>query len=410
MSPRELLASALGLWLLAAIVYQAASLHALARLLARRIRKPEGPLPTCTLLRPLHGAGPMTGANLESLCDLGAPVVVGVEDEKDEAAAIARRVAARHESGRLTVRVGPAPPGANRKIANLLRLLPEARGEIVILTDGDVGVPAGYLDAILAPFADPRVGAVTCPYRSVGGSTLLERIDVILTNTGFLPSVAMAERLEGVRFALGATLAVRRSLLEAIGGLAPLLDRLADDHALAGRVLRAGYKVTLQPVLLDHHLDGASFTSIWRRQLRWARTVRALRPGGYAGTIVTHGIAPALAIALLGAGPAPLAAPVLWLLVRAAGLARLGRRLGLSSWDLALLPAADLMAFVLFVAGFLGRTVEWGGARYRVDRTGAITPHVRAALRDRAFRRAITPSRLASASSPAARGGRRKAS
>src|SRR5262249_13616942 len=156
-----------------------------------------------------------------------------------------------------------------------LRLLPDAPGEVVVFTDGDVEVPGDYLGAVLAPFADPRVGVVTCAYRSVGGRTAVERLDGLLTNAGFLPSIALAERLEGVRFARGATVAIRRGVLDRIGGLAPLLDRLADDHALAARVRAAGFRTALAPVLLDHHVHDAALRPIWRRHLRWMRTVRS---------------------------------------------------------------------------------------------------------------------------------------
>jgi len=369
-SPASSFTGLLVLWLAAAIAYQIASQVALARFLGRR-RNPVRPLPTCTILRPLRGANSQTEANLDRLLAIGAPVVIGVEDTGDAAVDAARRAAERHPTTRMTLCIGPAPDGLNRKVANLSRMLKEARGEIVIVTDGDVATPHGYLESVLAPFEDPDVGLATCPYRSVGGTSLAERVDVLLTNTGFLPSVAVAERLEGARFALGATIAVRRTILDAVGGFAPLADLLADDHALAARVIEAGHRTVLVPLLLDHHVDRAGIGDVWRRHIRWARTMRSVRPGGYAGTLVTHGLAPASALATIG-GAAGIGAALMWLLVRTGGVFILRRQLKLKPRDLLLLPAADLLALALYFGGFMGRTVHWGGARLSISRKGRI--------------------------------------
>lgn len=235
--------------------------------------------------------------------------------------------------------------------------------------------PTGYLDAVLGPFSDPGVGMVTCPYRSVGGTTAASRIDALVTNANFLPSVTLAARLEGVRFALGCTLAVRRRLLDAMGGLEPLLDQLADDWALADGVMRAGHRIVLSPLLLDHHVGEPRWGTLWTRHLRWARTMRAVRPAGYAGTFCTYGLAPAAGLALMAGGAAASAAPLLaWAIARAGTVALNARRTGVTARDLCLLPLADLLSLVLFAGSFLGRTVRWGDARLRVRRGGFIQP------------------------------------
>src|SRR5262249_31156776 len=155
------------------------------------------------------------------------------------------------------------------------------------------------------------------------------RVDALMTNASFLPSVALAARLEGVRFALGATMAIRRTVLDQIGGLEPLLEVLADDWSLAERTRRTGHRIVLSPILLDHHVGEPGWAAMWRRHLRWARTMRALRPSGYAGTIVAHGLAPALGLAMLvGGGATGAGALAAWLLVRAGGVLLNARRTG----------------------------------------------------------------------------------
>ncbi|MGH9868474.1 MAG: glycosyltransferase [Candidatus Polarisedimenticolia bacterium] len=373
MTLATLVGALLGLWLAAAVAYQIAAQLALRGLLSGRPRPRAGRLPSATILRPLGGGAPRLEESLEGLCAAGAPVVAGMEKGRSEALAAARRVLRRTGPRSLTIVTGSGPAGFNRKIANLIQMMPEARGDVVVFTDGDIGVPEGYLEAVLAPFADPDVGMVTCPYRSVGGSTAASRVDAVLTNTAFLPSVALAARLEGVRFALGATMAIRRTVLDRIGGLAPLLNHIADDWALADRARRAGCRIALAPLLLDHHVGDSGWSEMWLRHLRWARTNRALRPAGYAGFAITHGWLPALGLATLGgwsgAAAVPLAA---WGLARLSGVLLNARRTGCGLHDLLLIPLADVLSLALHAGGFCGRTVRWGEARLRIRPGGAI--------------------------------------
>ncbi len=374
MIPHTLIGVALGTWLGAAVIYHVAAQIALRRHLSRSPDLPSGPLPSATILTPVGSGAPGLEENLSRLCSSGAPVLAGAEHPRGEGAAAARRVLAREGPGRLTLITGAARRGANRKIATLAKMTPVARGEILVFADADVRVSDGYLDAVLAPFADPGVGMVTCPYRSVGGRSAASRTDALITNANFLPSVTLAARLEGVRFALGCTLAVRRSLLEKLGGLEPLLDQLADDWALADGVLRAGHRIVLSPLLLDHHVGEPRWGTLWLRHLRWARTMRAVRPAGYAGTFCTYGLAPAAGLALLAGGAAGAAPLLAWAIARGGTVGLNARRTGVTALDLVLLPLADLLSLALFVTSFLGRTVRWGDSRLRVGQGGFIQP------------------------------------
>ena len=376
MTPASALGVALGAWLSVATAYHIAAQLSLWRLLSRRPARAAGPLPSVSLLRPLVSGTPGLEENLAALCDLGVPVVAGVEPNDRGIEDAVRRVRERAGSGSLTVVAAEGPAGANRKISKLIAMLPRAHGEIIVLTDGDIVVPPGYLEAVLVPFAEPAVGMVTCPYRSVGGSSITTRIDVILTNAGFLPSLALAERLEGVRFGLGATIAIRREVLDAIGGLEPLLDLLADDWALADRTRRAGHRIVLAPLLLDHRVGAERWRAVWRRHLRWARAARAVRPAGFAGMILTHGGLPALGLAAAGGGLAATSWLAAYTLVRCAGAAANARRTGLTPGDLLLLPVADAIALALYVSGLFARSVSWGGTRLQVRPDGTVRPLV----------------------------------
>jgi ceramide glucosyltransferase len=391
MTSSSALAVALGAWLAGAAGYQVAAQASLRRLLSRRPGRVARPLPSASILRPLVAGTPGLEENLARLCDLGVPVVAGVDRDETTIVSLARRAGGHAGPGCLTVVTEEGPAGTNRKISKLIVMLPKARGEIVVFTDGDIAVPRGYLEAVLSPFAEPAVGMVTCPYRSVGGGSMATRIDVILTNAGFLPSLALAERLEGMRFAMGATIAIRREALDAIGGLDPLLDLLADDWALADRTRRAGRRIVLAPLLLDHCVGAEGWRAVWRRHLRWARTARAVRPAGFAGTILTHGWLPAVGLTMAGRGVSAASWLVAYALIRVASVAANARLTGLTTGDWLLLPVADTIAIALYFGGLFGRSVRWGRTRLQVRPDGKVRPiveppgtgtgHARAALR-----------------------------
>ncbi len=366
-------------WALFATLYQVVSFAALGALLRRRPAAGRGPLPDCTFLRPLRGDDDSKEANLDDLCRFGIPIVTGVLNAEDPAVALVGRVQARHPEASIRLLVGHGPEGSNRKVANLIQILPHARGDILIFTDADVRLHDGSLEAILRPFDDAAVGLVTCPYRAVAGSRLVERTDAIANNTTFLPSVALAERIEGVRFALGACIALRRKALDAIGGLDFLLDMLPDDYALAAAVRKAGYELVLAPVLLDHCVSPRGWQVMIRRHVRWARTIHAVRPLAHLGTMLTHGFPPALALAIAAlthafthGGGLALAMLALWLAVRLGCAAAMRKRLALGWLDLVLLPLVDLWGFVVLVASVLPTAVWWDDRQLLVGEEGRI--------------------------------------
>jgi len=352
-------------WLAAASVYRWLALRAVDAHLKPRASKAEAVPPSgeVVLLRPLRGAGRWLESCLESLWSAASlshtRVVLGVADPRDPALPIVRRGLAAAKRPPTQVRIGPGPAGVNRKMANLIQMTEGLKGEILLFSDADVRVPVDYVDRAIAPFKETEVGLVTFPYRSVPGSSLASRIEALVTNTHFLPSVAMALELEGLHFALGASIAVRREALEHAGGLETLLGVCADDYRMARNVEEAGYRLELVPLMLEHLLEGAGWRDAASRQLRWARVTRAERPRGYLGAGITHGAIPALAVgaatALGGVGAAGGLLPIAWWAAQAAGLWSRRRILALRGSDLLLLPFVDVAAFLVWLGGLFGR-------------------------------------------------------
>jgi len=333
-----------------------------------------------SILKPIRGADENAEECFRTFVEQDYPafqIVFGALDRDDPGLEAARRVAEASPEVDVEIAAGGERGEGNPKVANLANLARRARHPLLLVSDSDVRAPRGYLRRIAAAAEEAGAGVVTSPYRSRGrgwGGVL----QALGNATEFQPSVFVARRLEGMRFALGAGILLRRDALDAIGGFAAVAPYLADDLMLGRLPARAGRKVVLSLPVLDHDLGRVTLAAYARRQIRWNRGIRAARPGGYAGLFVTHSTV--LAILLLAAtggsraGIAVAAAAVATRLamawtVGAAALADPSVRRGI-----ALVPLRDAAAFLLWVAGFFGRSVEWRGERYRIGRGGRIAP------------------------------------
>jgi ceramide glucosyltransferase len=345
---------------------------------ARRTAAPDAALPAVTLLKPLKGRGLDLYANLVSFCrqDYGGrmQIVFGVTDPTDPAVPIVERVQRDFPERDIVLAIGDAP-GVNRKVANLRQMLRHARHPILVLSDGDVRVRPDYLAAMVAPLADPAVGLTTCLYRGryFGLPSLLEALSI---NTDLVPQVLTATAAP-LRWAYGASIAVRREALDSIGGLAAIADHLADDNQLGRLVDRAGWRLELVPYVVDTVLDAETLQGFWRHQLRWARTYRVCQPLGWFVSVMTHATTWGVA-AVLATGGAPLG----WAVCATAIGVRLATlRAVMALMDerdiprhLWLVPAKDLLATAVWAMSFLGRTVVWSGKTFRVSRDGRMLP------------------------------------
>ncbi len=260
-------------------------------------------------------------------------------------------------------------PAPNRKVGVLAELERRSRCPVVVIADADIRVPRDYLRRVVAPLSRPEVGLVTCAYRATAGS-VAGRFEALGVSTDFAPSAFVAPFVGIDEFALGATICVRRTDLERIGGIASVGEYIADDYVLGCRIHDLGLKCVLSDVIVETHLGKPRWRAVWRHQVRWARTIR-LSHGAYAGVAITHAGTWALAAALSGwwriagllLGLRLLMAFVAgWLVVRDRAVLRLW-------W---LVPVRDWFASAVWVAGMFGNTVEWGGETLVLDRQGRI--------------------------------------
>ncbi|HVB82876.1 MAG TPA: glycosyltransferase [Candidatus Binataceae bacterium] len=365
------------------LLYYAASLITAMRF-AAHASDPAPPLPKppprIAVLKPLSGLSPSLLANLASYLESGYPradFFFAVPSYEDRAAEAPVALRSQYPYASITLIVGDEAGVANRKIAKVIRMAERAeRAEAFVLSDADISVERGHLDRLIGElFADSRVGLVTCAYRSRPEGSFASRLAALFINTDFAPMVMLAVAIEPLRYAFGATIAVRREALEAAGGMRPLGDKLADDFELGRAVVEGGWEVRLSRSLVTSASEERTFGEFWRRKLRWARTYRTMRPLSLLTILINGPLWALVMLAVTHARPAAIAICAAVIGVRMATAALIvARTLKLPELmrDVWLVPLKDLVMAAIWAASLVGNEVVWGGRRFTISRDGVM--------------------------------------
>lgn len=360
----------------ASIAYCLLSLRAAARFLRRSFRPPDlRDWPSLSLLKPLKGVDHELYEALRSHCVQDYPqyeILFGITEANDPAAHLVRKLIAEFPERKLALVNCDKRLGANGKVSTLAQLALLAKNEILLVNDSDIRVAPDYLRTISGELQHAEIGMVTCLYRGLPAPTLASRLEELTISTDFIPGVLVASLIErGLHFGLGSTLAFRRRELQAIGGFEAIVDYLADDYELGRRISEQGLQVELSSAVVETHIPAYSLPEFISHQLRWARTIRASRPGGYAGLLLTFTL-PWAAAALIFARGSRWA----WFLLAAALLARIAvaitsRRFVLEdrkTFDsLWLLPLRDFVVVLVWFGGLVGNKVVWRGKQFSLE-------------------------------------------
>ena len=329
-----------------------------------------------SVLKPLTGSAPGLDENLRSHALQDYPqfeLLFGVTDASDPGAEAVRRLAVEFPQLPIElVECGYSPEG-NPKVFVLEKLAEKASHDLLLVNDSDIRVGSGYFRQLAADLSQDGVGLVSCLYRARSGGTFASLIEGLWITTEYQGQVLLGRSLQGMQFALGATMLLRRKDLARIGGFQRIRPFLADDYVLGNLISGSGQGVALSGTAVETLLPADSWKAVWRHLLRWSRTIRVMRPGGHVGLIVTHGTVWSLAALTAGShipSLAMLAACCLTLRFVAAWLvadcvdSRQAKR---SLW---LLPLADVLAFLVWLSSFFGSRVDWRGKQFRLDRQG----------------------------------------
>lgn len=356
-------------WLIALVLVGA---FALRRAAPARSRAPV------SVLKPLCGVEDNLYENLRSFCDQDYPsyqVLFGVRRGDDPAASVVRRLIKEYPARDLALVVSDQCLGTNPKVSLLDTLSRRARYDTLVIADSDIRVGREYLNAVVSPLVDRRVGLVTCLYKGMPTRGVWSVLGAMFINEWFFPSAVVATTFGRIEYAFGATIACRRTTLTAIGGFDSLVHDLADDYVLGARVARQGLRVVVAPYLVETVVADRTLTALWAHELRWARTLRAVRPVGYLLSAVTYGLPLSLLfVAVSGVGRLGVAVLAIHLILRLVTSYAVGRVLDLPRrWLMVLLsPARDTLSLVLWLTSFTGRAIRWRGQRYWVDREGKL--------------------------------------
>jgi ceramide glucosyltransferase len=319
-------------------------------------------------LKPLHGIDEGLEENLVSFFEQDYPdfeMLFAVRDPRDPAIELVDRLRARYPRVATQMIVTGEPPYANAKVYSLDRMLAAAAHDLLVMSDSDIRVTNEMLWQMAAEFADGKTSLATCPYRAVPGASFWSELEAIGLNTEFIGGVLVARMLDGMKFALGPTIAARREVIAAIGGFDHLKDYLAEDFVMGNRAAELGYGVILSSYVIEHRIGSQPFSSNLRHRLRWCRSTRRSRPWGYVGQVFTNPLPSALLLWAVAPAWWPLAALTLALRV-AAGWATAGVALRdpLTARRWWLVPLQDLLSFVVWAAGFFGNRIQWRGRTY----------------------------------------------
>jgi ceramide glucosyltransferase len=371
----------LGLTLLAlvagSLVYCVLTILAAVRY--RAVRPPElrGAAPI-SVLKPLAGLDDGLEANLRTFFEQSYPrfeIIFAVRNPDDPAIAVVEGLRARYPGVPSRLIVVGEPPYPNAKVYSLDRMLAAAEHDLLVMSDSDIRVTPDMLATIAAEFQDERLGLATCPYRAVPGRSFWSTLEAIGLNTEFIGGVLVARMLDGMKFALGPTIAVRRRTIEGIGGFDAVKDYLAEDFVMGKLAAERGDGVILSSYVIEHAIGAQAFAANMRHRLRWNRSTRRSRPWGYIGQVFTNPLPPALVLCAVKPEWWPVLA-VTVLFRAAAGWATAGhvlrdpltRRL----WWLT--PLQDIASFLVWIAGFFGNTIVWRGRKYYLLRDGRFEP------------------------------------
>jgi ceramide glucosyltransferase len=335
--------------------------------------------PPISILKPVHGLDTEAYQNFLSFCQQDYPnyeILFGVDQLDDPAVPLIEQLQREHPE--CAVRLVLAEPGGPNRKANILQSLTEvARHDVLVISDSDMRATSDYLRRVVAPLEQEQVGLVTCPYRGSRALNLTAGLESLHMGVTFLPGVMVARHFLNMRFAMGATIALRREDLKKIGGFSSVKDYLADDYEIAIRIADLGRKVILSDYVMVSVLGATTFSEQWDREVRWSRCNRVNRPMEYPGYLLLFHVPMALAL-LFFSDTSLFARQVFvacllfrwftsWLITTQTGDLESRRWL---IW----LPIRDLLSVLVWFTGAFSRRIKWRGDTFIVSSDGRMAP------------------------------------
>ena len=346
---------------------------------------PPESLPPVTILKPVHGMEPRLEETLESFFRQDYPefeIIFGARNGEDQSLAVIAKLRARYPDVRTRVVISGEPSWPNAKVFSLAKMMGSSDNSYFVISDSDILVKPDFLRNVVPPLLQPQVGLVTCLYQGIPARDLWSQLEALGMSVEMPAGVMVADMMEGMKFALGAAMAVRRDVIDVIGGMREAAQFYSDDFVLGHLIASAGFQVVLSHYRVGHVLAGRSLRRTFGDQLRWMKSTRFSRPWGHVGSGLTYAVPFGLTALLLGItshhhlllGGALFAAAWLnrMLLAMAIGWGVIrDRRCLRFCW---LYPVRDLLGFCTWAVSFAGNKFFWRGEPYEFGEEGRITP------------------------------------
>lgn len=366
------------------LIYYAIAIFSIGRFFSDRAVGPKAEsryTPPVSNLKPVRGLDPNAYENFASFCRQDYPEyeILFCVDHADEALPVLERLVRDFPNQNIRIIYGSGRVAINDKVARLARLVSEARYETVVISDSDVRVGPDYLRTVVAPLEDTGVGAVTCFYAHSDEHTLAQHLQTVGMISDFYAGILTARQLDGVKFALGPTIATTRKRLAGFGGYEAIENQPGDDLLVGRLIAEQGCSVELLAYSVEAVADYHSISDLVMKRLRWIVVMRHMRPRGHLGLVFTQGLFWSLVA---------IAAHPTWVVASAYlglyAILRVAMTWMIGSWglkqknvwkQLPLIPLWDALAFCIWIASFTRKTVRWRGASYYI-RNGELIPVV----------------------------------
>jgi len=370
-------------------IYCGMVLAAAARFGLRRRREQSAVadfLPAVSMLKPLHGTEAGMERNLASFFEQAYPgefeLLFCARQESDEGLRLARAVGARYPQvdARYVTCGEPTASFHNAKVFSLAKMDSVAKNELYVTSDADVRVEKDYLLRMVQTLKGSDVALASCIYLGTAheGAGFSSQLDAVGKSVEMSSGVLVADMIEGTKFALGATMAVRKKSFQDVGGFEELGQFYADDFVIGNRLAAQGTGVRMATHVIRLMVQDSPFWLSFRNQLRWMQSTRRSRPWGHLGSGLTFALPFGLLGLVWGLLSGHVVLGVVWLLAMVVNrwlqAAAILGALGDPDifYNALIYPLRDLLGFVLWVGSYGGENFYYRGKMYKLKDGGRV--------------------------------------
>jgi ceramide glucosyltransferase len=331
---------------------------------------PSQSYPPISVIKPLKGLEDNLFGNLESFCVQDYPeyeVIFSLQDENDPAYKVARKIKEKFADKPISIVIEKGRHGFNPKVNNLFSAYWSSRYSMILISDSNVMVATDYLRTIVKPMENPEVGLVCNLIEGIGGKTLGSIFENLHLNSFILGNMCFLDKYLRIPCVVGKSMLMRKTDLEAIGGLASVKDVLAEDHFIGEKIREQGQRVVLSNYLVHNVNEYWNLRKFINRHVRWGKMRWKIGGMKYLLELTINPVFTAcLPLLLLGPTEKTLSVLALVCLIKIIGDLYLGRMISTPMHPLIYLlsPIKDFLVGLIWFVPFADDTVTWRGNRY----------------------------------------------